>query len=136
MSLGRALGRGAAGSGIAALTAWAVATVLMSTAAALSGTLWRGEPLLREWAASLVLFGVFGAIFGAAPGFVIGLPVWLLMDRRGLTRRGGAIAGAVVGFVIGAAFLGTLLAPLGLVAGAIGGAAAVHLVNLWVPARA
>jgi len=125
---GRRLARCAFGVGLAVLTGWLIvvgALALWGVYDLLTGG--DGDPFKVA-----AVFGLMGAIIAAPIALVVGIPVWLIADRRGLTRASsGAIAGAVIGVIVcGAVPFLIMVLPF---VGAVAGYFAVRTTNRVLP---
>lgn len=125
----RRLGRCALGVGIAVVAGWILSVLLVFLVG-----VW--ETLVADatgsaWSAAII-FGFVGGILVAPAAFLMGVPIWLVADRHGLTRAAsGAVAGAVVGVIV------SLAAPFLIVilpfVGALSGFLAVRYTNRILP---
>ncbi|MEM8663581.1 MAG: hypothetical protein AAGF49_05600 [Pseudomonadota bacterium] len=129
MTWGRAFARGAVGVILAAGLGWLIVVVgaTIGATAVVAFTEESGQPLNFT-----IMVGAFAAVVGVPLALIIGVPVWLLTDRRYLnTWRSGAVAGTLTALMVAIP-----IPPLAYVlpfAGALAGGLAVHLTNRLVP---
>ena len=94
--------QGLVGAAVCGITAIPLAAVLT-----LIGAIWGDLEQLNEIVLGFVLYAVFGMFIGVAMGFLLGLPLYLLLNRMGALRLDVfMLLGAAGGFVVFALWVG------------------------------